>query len=352
MLVGDDLEGLLGRLRRLLNADSVGVVEIDRADGAARLIGMLGSEPNGAALAASADTLAALIPEAGMVSHTTSGIEVHIGRFALPRVNLGTLTMGFDLDARVRILVVAARCASSPAYGINDERAARRLAEWVADHIRLWSLLRLGRERGEGLRAGLDLLGVAVCILDSAGKVVDTNRAAQVLLDKGDGLRLVDNMLTAARLDDAARLQTVIAHARSPRADDGARSPRAAVLSLTREGRRPLAVAVMRVEHGAGPGEHGVVVQVVDPECDLVRPMMPICALYHFTSAEARLVKLIVMGFSLAEASAQLNIQPPTARTYLKQVFAKTGTNRQAALVQLMLTSLIRTGPGVELVTL
>ena len=348
-LSGDGVEGLIGRLRRSLHADCVGIVEIDAGTARTQIVGVYGVPTNIAAFEAAAGSLAQLIPDGGLVTHTASGIDVRITRFELPRSGVGAMTMSFAIDRHSDFVIVATRHRGAPLFTVNDERAARRLAEWIADHVRLWSMLRHDRERGNGLRAGLDGIGAAVCILDHAGKLVEVNRAARLLLERGNGLRIVDDMLTATRLDESARLQTAIAHARSGH-DDGGRNRRATVLAVSRDGQRPLAVAVLRVDPPLASAECGVVVQLVDPDADLSRPMMPICALYRFTSAEARLVKLIVMGLSLAEAATQLNIQPPTARTYLKQVFAKTGTNRQAGLVQLMLTSLIRAGPDVELV--
>ena len=47
-------------------------------------------------------------------------------------------------------------------------------------------------------------------------------------------------------------------------------------------------------------------------------------------------------GESLGVAAQHLGVQQQTARSYLKHIFAKTETNRQADLVQLMLKSAIR----------
>ena len=45
-----------------------------------------------------------------------------------------------------------------------------------------------------------------------------------------------------------------------------------------------------------------------------------------------------------------MNIRLATARSYLKKIFTKTSTNRQADLVRLMLSSLQRVNASVELV--
>ena len=63
---------------------------------------------------------------------------------------------------------------------------------------------------------------------------------------------------------------------------------------------------------------------------DLVR-------LLELTAAEANLASLLCAGRSLADAADRLRIAAGTARSHLKSIFSKTGTNRQAALIALML---------------
>jgi DNA-binding CsgD family transcriptional regulator len=59
---------------------------------------------------------------------------------------------------------------------------------------------------------------------------------------------------------------------------------------------------------------------------------------YKLTPAEVRLAVALAEGRSLKEAAGGLGIRITTARAHLRQVFAKTGTSRQAALVRLVLT--------------
>jgi DNA-binding CsgD family transcriptional regulator len=58
---------------------------------------------------------------------------------------------------------------------------------------------------------------------------------------------------------------------------------------------------------------------------------------YGLTPREALLAAMLAEGRDLADAAATMNIAPGTARNYLKAVFRKTGTHRQAALVRLVL---------------
>jgi DNA-binding CsgD family transcriptional regulator len=59
--------------------------------------------------------------------------------------------------------------------------------------------------------------------------------------------------------------------------------------------------------------------------------------LYGLAPSQARLAELLAAGRSLEEAAQQLGITRVSARQYLKIVFQKTGTHRQAELVRKVL---------------
>ncbi len=58
--------------------------------------------------------------------------------------------------------------------------------------------------------------------------------------------------------------------------------------------------------------------------------------LFGLTPAEARIVSELASGKRLEQIAEQLGVQVNTARAHLKSAFAKTGTGRQAELVQLV----------------
>ncbi|MEJ2406865.1 MAG: DNA-binding response regulator [Candidatus Thiodiazotropha sp.] len=58
---------------------------------------------------------------------------------------------------------------------------------------------------------------------------------------------------------------------------------------------------------------------------------------YDLTYSEALLAHKLVLGKSLEVASIEMGITLSSSRTYLKRIFSKTGTNRQAELVSQLL---------------
>lgn len=78
----------------------------------------------------------------------------------------------------------------------------------------------------------------------------------------------------------------------------------------------------------------------------LVRPGPPhldagqLAAQFGLTVAESRLAARLAEGRSVAEAAKVAGISIATARTHLRNIFAKTATSRQSELALLLLTSL------------
>lgn len=62
--------------------------------------------------------------------------------------------------------------------------------------------------------------------------------------------------------------------------------------------------------------------------------------LFNLTPAEARVAKFIIEGRTVAEAAGELMVKENTIRIHLKSIFAKTGTHRQADLINLLASPL------------
>lgn len=65
--------------------------------------------------------------------------------------------------------------------------------------------------------------------------------------------------------------------------------------------------------------------------------------MYGLTQAEARFCALLAEVKDLKAVCDMLDVRISTGRTHLRNIFAKTGTNRQAALIRLILS-----GPAAQ----
>ena len=218
--------------------------------------------------------------------------------------------------------------------------AATRLLPIVRPFVRLWAARLAMASRMRALTAAVNKSDVGILLVNGQGQLLFANAAAEALMAQNDGIRRQGRLLSGGRLADTLRLQATIQHVIA----SSGREKRAPVVALTRETRRPLLAAVMAAETTEDQAEEGTaIIYLCDPDQDLTGLVEPACKLYGLSPVETRLACILAQGVSLAGAADAMRVREQTARSYLKQIFLKTDTNRQAELVWLMLKSSVRT---------
>jgi len=185
-------------------------------------------------------------------------------------------------------------------------------------------------------REVLDRIATGVIFLSAARRVVALNAEAERIVTVADALGVDRAGQLYAAGPDAARFARVIGLAASGALPRG--SYASGALHLRREAGGPYGILVCPLPRSSQISTDGPVVAVLvsDPEC---RPEATalLMKLYSLTRAEARLTHAIASGQTPREAASALGVTLNTARWTLKQVFAKTGTRRQAELARLVL---------------
>lgn len=218
------------------------------------------------------------------------------------------------------------------------------LREWpsVAAYFRLWQATRLVQRQADGLEAGLNLVAIGIVLLSGDGHIVFANDTARLLMDHHDGIREHRGQVQATDRGDAAALSTAIGYvlSQSAAATTGERMP---LLMLRREHGPPLVTSFVCAPRSEMSDEDGALLFFVDPGLDIHQLAEPVCKLFRLSRVETELACLLASGQTLATAAQSLHVKLGTARGYLKQVFVKTGSNRQVDLVRLIFSNLVRT---------
>lgn len=172
----------------------------------------------------------------------------------------------------------------------------------------------------------------AALVIDGDLRVLARNAAADRALKSGLGMtlefdRLVPRHEMLARVIGRALAcparEAIVERAPAGRSD--------AVLHFV------LAQPIDRAGPSVTPANQRIlIVASADDAASAVDPDV-MTALFGLTRAELRLAERIVAGRQLASIAEELGISLETARTYLKLIFRKTGTARQAELVRLLL---------------
>jgi DNA-binding CsgD family transcriptional regulator len=189
----------------------------------------------------------------------------------------------------------------------------------------------------QALRATLDRFNVGVAIVGDDGGILHVNDVARSMLDDGANIRTRNGRISAAsRQGTHALLQAIRAARRNgaaggtggigvPLPGSDGHLATAHVLPLAQgdlaEALVPQATAVVFIAR----------------ESSRAWPDLSVIAQsYRLTRAELRLLNRLLLGETLAEAAAGLQVAVSTVRTHLKGLFAKTGTVRQAQLIALV----------------
>ena len=217
-------------------------------------------------------------------------------------------------------------------------KEAANMVELIAPHLRQAYLtrrtLRTVTQMCATLTETLHLVASPVLIVDGGGRLQFANRAAETLLNAGDGLRLNRGTVTPSSRDQVALFSDALANL--ARGLNGVRAP-AHDLAIQRPASdRPL---LLRFAMLPRDGDEPRIAIFVDLATGIARSIDRLQRALRLTKAEARLLEGLVAGESLADLSERHRVSINTLRVHLSRLFQKTGTHRQAELVRFALTA-------------
>jgi DNA-binding NarL/FixJ family response regulator len=200
----------------------------------------------------------------------------------------------------------------------------------IEDALASLETTRRSGESGDSGYAALDRLATGVAVAGADAVIRFMNKTAARIVSGGDMLVDGAGKLRAARSDEDGLLQQAIARTA---VDSGA--PPEAVAVECRDGERPYSILAMPLSDDAGLS----LIFITDPGFRASPDIALLRSLLGLTEAEARIAQGLAEGLKLDEAAERSGVTVSTARTYLKQIFQKTGAARQSDLVRYILTS-------------
>jgi DNA-binding CsgD family transcriptional regulator len=257
-----------------------------------------------------------------------------------------TASRGDDGHARITYLhrptphdtIGLTACRADHARYGWSERVFLDLKDWVEPILGLIWRAEYEHSLREGLARAIDRFDFGIVLLDADVSPWFVNAAAQRLLDAGDGIRRAGHAIAATDFEDTIRLQTAIRH--ESVAGDGFH-----VLLLHRTRAQPLIAVVAALDSERDLwSTPATALYLLDPDRDTRTMVSALCRAHGLTATESVLAVHLVGGATVEDAASRMHIQTQTARAYLKQVFAKTGTHRQAELVRAILAGIVQIG--------
>jgi DNA-binding CsgD family transcriptional regulator len=225
-------------------------------------------------------------------------------------------------------------------YDGDEQQLFERLLTHVQRALGVHRQVSHLRVANQTMTDGFDQLAFGVVFLDRFERVLHVNRVAARVLEGDDVLQVRERRLEALGAGAAQRLERALARALVGSSLTGVRSAESIMLFRS-DGRRPLAVLVAPVQSSIGPGWSvpGCAAVVFMREAELANSSLElIAASFGLTPRETQLAAGLMGGRSLEAIAEELRVARETLRTYLKGLFRKTGTRRQAELVAVLLS--------------
>lgn len=223
------------------------------------------------------------------------------------------------------------RSMAKGAYQAEEQRALLRLGRIVSRAAALARRLEFVR-----LEGAMDVAGAltgATMFIDRFGKVVRLNQRAEAMVGRNFMIRqgrirfadtpsdALDRHIDASIWPDLSPIASVHLPVVVPQLN-----------------RRPLVFQALRLR-GQSQGFFApacAMLLVTDLNDKSAAPINHLQAIFQLTVAEARLADALLQCFNLVDAATYLNCAHETARTQIKAIFAKTGTQTQAQLIDLL----------------
>lgn len=220
------------------------------------------------------------------------------------------------------------RTPSQGPFEPHECKVLRAAAPSSSRAFHLSRRLQQAQARAAQRQAMLDMLPMAMFVVDGDARIIDRNQAADDLLSKGDGLLGHRERLVATQPSETAQLARLVKEA--TRGTVGGGSCR-----VSRPDGNFYAVIVAPIKSAlTGRGAPAALVVANDLGANHDPPRDSLRTLYGLTNAEQALGIALAQGQRIETIAEQRGVSSETVRVQLKAVFAKTDCDRQATLVR------------------
>ncbi len=232
------------------------------------------------------------------------------------------------------------RPLSRDSFGRQDSDLMRFLSPHLDRAFAIQGRLRALHRRQATLEDSLDAIAHALFLVDEKARIVHMNAAARLLLAQPAGFLAIRERLSLAGSGPAAKLNGLVAAATTQKLRQGG------AMSVETVSGEQLSVLVAPL----GPERAGQALVIVGNNNSWSAPDLALLLtqLFGLTPAQSRVCLALLQDRSPADMAEEFQVSRHTVVTQLKQVFAKTGTSRQAELVRLLasIPQMNLKGPG------
>jgi DNA-binding CsgD family transcriptional regulator len=267
-------------------------------------------------------------------------VRLELADALVQRLEQNHTTKGFVFKADNRIVHIAMPCPPVAEAGERFSEALPLLAPHLQRAFLIAKRMVELKYRTGSMEQAMNRFSSGVILLDGHRTPVYLNRRAREVVARMQGLHIVSGQLVGSTMQATHRIRQMVADA-IEQAKGGGDGIGAMAVQHFNEERINLAIVVVPLHaevQGMTPGDGGIHAALLIGSPAFASDLKPevLQLLANLTGTEAKLALGLASGQTLGQYCNETGIQISTARGYLKQVFLKTGTNRQSDLVGLL----------------
>ena len=249
------------------------------------------------------------------------------------------IAKGFVFKVDNRIVHIAMLCEHA-GEGVRFSEALPLLVPHLQRAFLIAKRMMELKYRTGSLEQAMNRFSSGVIMLDGRGMPVYLNRRAREVVARMQGLHIVSGQLVGPTVQTTHRIRQMVSAA-IEQAKNGGNGIGAMAVQHFNEERINLAIVVVPLHaemQAITPDDAGIHAALLIGSPAFASDLKPevLQLLANLTGAEAKLALGLAAGQTLGQYCKETSIQISTARGYLKQIFLKTGTNRQSDLVGLL----------------
>lgn len=241
-------------------------------------------------------------------------------------------------DTHIILLTVQRTVAQGP-YFSEELEAMNRLVPFVRQTVSLAQTFHQHPSTEQSLSAIVELIPEAAFVLNNRGVVVLVNQRGDQLLESERCLAIRSQRFCFQSEVTQKTFFRAITRASDAAISGGIARPE--TLIINRDSGSPLVMTIRPLEYNELLTA-GVLITLIDSDARVFPGADAIAECFALSPVEAEVCEDLVTGLSLKDIAEKRCKSESTIRSYLKQIFHKTGQTRQGQLISTILLALLR----------
>lgn len=243
-----------------------------------------------------------------------------------------------DLVLKIRL----ARQSTQQDFSAEDKNLLLSLVDHLKLALHFLDQMAIQKIERNAFADAMNQFMLGTLILDRNGKIVASNRVAREKIEQHDELNMHSGALVITNKKTHQQLYTALADIEQG-SNNKPPMPRTLTVKLNSASALGLMIRPVRPEDTlAHPAHAHAVVFISDSQETQEISSETLAELFGFTGSESKVAAYLANGHTLTEAAEALSISVNTAKSHIRNIYEKTGVNKQTKFIQLVSNSVAR----------